>query len=130
MVFAHGFGCDQTMWRHVAPAFEADHTTVTFDYLGMGRADARAYDPRPYSTLGGYAEAVLEICEALDLRDVALVGHSVSATIAARRPRGPPRARCTKASRRTSPRSGSASNRCGGRPSAAARAGISRRSNG
>jgi sigma-B regulation protein RsbQ len=82
MLFAHGFGCDQTMWRHVAPAFAADHTTVTFDYLGMGRADARAYDPRRYSTLGGYAEAVLEICEALDLRDVTLVGHSVSATIA------------------------------------------------
>ncbi len=82
IVFAHGFGCDQTMWRHVAPAFAADHTTVTFDYLGMGRSDRRAYDPRRYSSLGGYADAVLEICDALDLHDVTLVGHSVSATIA------------------------------------------------
>ncbi len=82
MVFAHGFGCDQTMWRHVAPAFATDHTTVTFDYLGMGRSDRRAYDRARYASLDGYAAAVLDVCDALGLRDVTLVGHSVSATVA------------------------------------------------
>jgi sigma-B regulation protein RsbQ len=82
LVFAHGFGCDQTMWRNVAPAFERDFTTVTFDYVGMGRSDRRAYDQRRYSTLDGYAQAILDVCHALDLTEVTLVGHSVSASLA------------------------------------------------
>jgi sigma-B regulation protein RsbQ len=82
MVFAHGFGCDQTLWRFVAPAFEADYRVITFDYVGAGRSDRAAYDPERYASLDGYAADILEICRALDLRDVVLVGHSVSATIA------------------------------------------------
>lgn len=82
MLFAHGFGCDQTLWRFVAPAFEADHRVITFDYVGAGRSDRSAYDPARYASLEGYADDVLEICRALDLRDVILVGHSVSATVA------------------------------------------------
>src|SRR5215210_1459971 len=77
MVFVHGFGCDQTLWRYVAPAFEDEYRVVTFDYVGAGRSDRSAYDPQRYSTLDGYAEDVLDICRALDLRDVVLVGHSV-----------------------------------------------------
>ncbi len=82
MLFAHGFGCDQTLWRFVAPAFESDHRVITFDYVGAGRSDRSAYDPERYSTLNGYAEDILEICRALDLHDVILVGHSVSAVMA------------------------------------------------
>lgn len=82
IVFVHGFGCDQTLWRFVAPAFEDEHRVVTFDYVGAGRSDRAAYDPERYSTLDGYAADVLEICRALDLRDTVLVGHSVSATVA------------------------------------------------
>lgn len=82
IVFVHGFGCDQTLWRFVAPAFEDEHRVVTFDYVGAGRSDRTAYDPERYSTLDGYAADVLEICRALDLQDVVLVGHSVSATVA------------------------------------------------
>jgi sigma-B regulation protein RsbQ len=82
MVFAHGFGCDQTLWRFVAPAFEADHRVVTFDYIGAGASERAAYDPARYASLDAYAEDILAICRALDLRDVILVGHSVSATIA------------------------------------------------
>lgn len=82
MVFAHGFGCDQTLWRFVAPAFEADHRVVTFDYLGAGASDRAAYDPERYASLDGYAADILDICRSLDLRDVILVGHSVSASIA------------------------------------------------
>jgi sigma-B regulation protein RsbQ len=82
MVFAHGFGCDQTLWRFVAPAFEAEHRVITFDYVGAGASDRSAYDPDRYSTLDGYARDILEICRALELDDVILVGHSVSATIA------------------------------------------------
>jgi len=82
MVFAHGFGCDQTLWRFVAPAFEADHRVITFDYVGAGRSDRSAYDPERYSTLDGYARDILEICRALDLRDVMVVAHSVSAVMA------------------------------------------------
>ena len=82
MVFAHGFGCDQTLWRFVAPAFEPDHRVITFDYVGAGRSDRDAYDPARYASLDGYADDILRICAALDLRDVVLVGHSVSAVIA------------------------------------------------
>lgn len=82
MLFAHGFGCDQTLWRFVAPAFETDHRVITFDYVGAGRSDRSAYDRERYASLDGYAADILDICRALALEDVVLVGHSVSATIA------------------------------------------------
>lgn len=81
LVFAHGFGCDQHMWRHVAPRFEDAFRVVLFDHVGAGGADAGAYDPDRYATLGAYAEDVLDICRELDLHDVVFVGHSVSAMI-------------------------------------------------
>ena len=81
MVFAHGFGCDQNMWRFVAPAFEATYRVVLFDHVGAGGSDLAAYDRARYDTLHGYAEDVLEICRALDLQRVVFVGHSVSAMI-------------------------------------------------
>jgi sigma-B regulation protein RsbQ len=81
MMFAHGFGCDQNMWRLVAPAFAGSHRIVLFDHVGAGRSDATAYDPAKYSTLNGYADDVEEICAELDLEDVVFVGHSVSAMI-------------------------------------------------
>ena len=80
MLFAHGFGCDQNMWRLVAPRFEDRYRVVTFDYVGSGGARA-PYDPERYSTLAGYAEDVLRICRELDLTEVVFVGHSVSAMI-------------------------------------------------
>lgn len=83
MVFAHGFGCDQHMWRLVTPAFEADHRVVLFDYVGAGGSDIAAYDPVRYSTLDGYAQDVLDVCAALDLSNITFVGHSVSSTIGA-----------------------------------------------
>ena len=81
MLFAHGFGCDQRMWRLVTPAFEPDYRIVLFDHVGAGASDARAYDRARYGRLEGYAEDVLEICRALQLEDVIFVGHSVSAMI-------------------------------------------------
>ena len=81
MLFAHGFGCDQQMWRHVAPAFEPDHRVILFDHVGAGQSDLSAWDPERYATLDGYTEDVLEICAALDLEDAIFVGHSVSAMI-------------------------------------------------
>lgn len=81
MVFAHGFGCDQHMWRYVAPEFEDDFRVVLFDHVGAGGSDLAAYDPGKYSSLGGYATDVLEILRALDLRDVVFVGHSVASMI-------------------------------------------------
>ncbi len=81
MVFSHGFGCDQEMWRFVAPAFEEEYRIVLFDHVGAGRSDLSAYDPERYGSLDGYAEDVVEICRALDLEDVIFVGHSVSAMI-------------------------------------------------
>jgi sigma-B regulation protein RsbQ len=83
MVFAHGFGCDQNMWRFVAPAFADDFRIVLFDFVGAGRSDPAAYDPERHGTLDGYAEDLLEIIRHLDLRDVVLVGHSVAAMIGA-----------------------------------------------
>ncbi len=81
MMLAHGFGCDQNMWRYTVPAFAADYQIVLFDYVGSGRSDLRAYNADRYSNLNGYAQDILDICEALDLRDVIFVGHSVSAMI-------------------------------------------------
>jgi sigma-B regulation protein RsbQ len=81
MIFAHGFGCDQNMWRYVAPAFEADHRVVLFDHVGAGGSDLAAYDPERYGSLRGYADDVVEICRALDVVDAIFVGHSVSAMI-------------------------------------------------
>ena len=81
MLFAHGFGCDQNMWRFVAPAFADDYRIVLFDYVGSGKSDLSAYDPKRYSSLEGYAEDVLDVCHALELRDVIFVGHSVSSVI-------------------------------------------------
>ena len=79
ILFAHGFGCDQNMWRHVAPHFERDHKVVLFDLAGAGAADPSAYDPDKYSCLDGYADDILAICRELQLSDVIFVGHSVSA---------------------------------------------------
>jgi sigma-B regulation protein RsbQ len=81
LLFAHGFGCDQNMWRYVWPRFADDYRVVLFDHVGAGGSDLSAYDPGRYSSLRGYAEDVLEICRELDLSDVVLVGHSVSAMI-------------------------------------------------
>ena len=81
MILAHGFGCDQNMWRFVAPAFEADHRVILFDYVGAGGSDLSAYDPLRYGDLGGYAQDVLEICDALEVSDAVFVGHSVSSMV-------------------------------------------------
>ena len=81
MVFAHGYGCDQHMWRHVAPRFEDRFRVVLYDHVGAGASDLAAYDPKRYGSLAGYAEDLLEICRELDLRDVIFVGHSVSSMI-------------------------------------------------
>jgi sigma-B regulation protein RsbQ len=83
MLFAHGFGCDQNMWRYVAPRFEADFRVVLFDHVGAGGSDLSEYDPERYSSLSGYAADVLDICRELELDDVVFVGHSVSAMIGA-----------------------------------------------
>lgn len=82
MLFAHGFGCDQDMWRRVLPAFVKDYRVVLFDHVGAGRSDLAAYDRDKYASLDGYAQDILEICAEMDLRDVVLVGHSVSAMMA------------------------------------------------
>jgi sigma-B regulation protein RsbQ len=81
MLFAHGFGCDQNMWRFVAPAFEAEFKTVLFDHVGAGGSDLSAYSPVKYSTLAGYADDVIELGRELGLHGAVFVGHSVSAMI-------------------------------------------------
>jgi sigma-B regulation protein RsbQ len=81
VLFAHGFGCSQEMWRSVAPQFEADHLVVVFDHVGAGESDLSAYDTGKYDSLDGYANDVLEIVDQLDLHDVVYVGHSVSSMI-------------------------------------------------
>ena len=81
MIFAHGFGCDQNMWRFVQPAFETSYRTILFDHVGAGGSDLRAFDPEKYATLSGYADDLIEIARELDLQGAVLVGHSVSAMI-------------------------------------------------
>jgi sigma-B regulation protein RsbQ len=81
MMFAHGFGCDQNMWRYVAPAFEDEFRTVLFDHVGAGGSDLSAYDAVKYAKLDGYADDVVEIGRELGLSKAVFVGHSVSAMI-------------------------------------------------
>ncbi|MCW2696418.1 MAG: alpha/beta hydrolase fold protein [Modestobacter sp.] len=81
IVFAHGYGCDQNMWRFMTPDFEVDHRVFTYDHVGFGRSDLSAYDPVKYNSLRGYAADLVEILDELDLTDVVFVGHSVSAMI-------------------------------------------------
>ena len=81
IMFAHGYGCDQAMWRYMTPAFERDFRLVTFDHVGFGGSDRSAWDADHYGTLAAYANDVNEIIAELDLRDVIFVGHSVAAMI-------------------------------------------------
>jgi sigma-B regulation protein RsbQ len=81
MMFAHGFGCDQNMWRFITPAFEKEYRIILFDYVGAGKSDIGSYNSERYSSLQGYAQDVLDICAELKLNDVVFVGHSVSSMI-------------------------------------------------
>ncbi|GLY01466.1 hydrolase [Actinoplanes sp. NBRC 101535] len=81
MLFAHGYGCDQNMWRLVTPAFEKSHRIVLFDHVGSGKSDLSAYEDSRYADLSGYADDILQIIHEHDLHDVVFVGHSVSAMI-------------------------------------------------
>ncbi|MDG5485374.1 alpha/beta fold hydrolase [Mycolicibacterium gadium] len=83
ILFAHGFGCDQTLWRHVVDELRSDFRLVLIDLVGSGSSDRSAWDANKYSSLAGYAADILEILDELDLREVVFVGHSVSAMIGA-----------------------------------------------
>ena len=83
ILFVHGFGCNSSMWRYVAPSFAADYRVITFDLVGSGNSDTSAFDLTRYSTLQGYAQDILEVAEALELEGAILVGHSVSAMLGA-----------------------------------------------
>lgn len=81
VLFAHGFGCSQQMWRFITPAFEEDYRVISFDYVGSGASQLSAYNAERYNNLNGYAQDVLDICLELDLHDIIFVGHSVSCMI-------------------------------------------------
>lgn len=81
LLLAHGFGCDQNMWRFMLPALTPYYKVVLFDYVGSGHSDISHYDQSRYSSLEGYAQDILDICKALDLQDAIFVGHSVSSII-------------------------------------------------
>ncbi len=81
IMFAHGFGCDQNMWRYVSPAFEKDHQVVLFDHVGAGGSELAAYSVDKYKDLEGYSYDIIEMADELQLSDIIFVGHSVSAMI-------------------------------------------------
>lgn len=81
LVFAHGFGCDQTMWRFMTPLFEGRFRIVRFDLTGSGKSDLSSYDPAKYASLDGYANDLVEIVDEFGEGPVIFVGHSVSAMI-------------------------------------------------
>jgi len=81
LLFAHGFGCDQTMWRYITPEFEDDYKIVVFDYVGSGKSDLAFYDIERYSSFNGYAQDIIDVCNALSLTNVVLIAHSVSCMI-------------------------------------------------
>ncbi|MDQ4140296.1 MAG: alpha/beta hydrolase [Bacteroidota bacterium] len=81
MLFAHGYGCDQNMWRYITPAFAEDYKIILFDHVGFGKSDISGYSDSRYNSLQAYADDILEIAEVLHLKDIVFVGHSVSAMI-------------------------------------------------
>ena len=81
IIFAHGFGCSQAVWRHITPAFVDDYKVIVFDAVGAGGSDLSAYDRSKYDSLNGYADDLIDILEELDLHDVVVVGHSVAAMV-------------------------------------------------
>ena len=82
LLYAHGFGCNQNMWDRVTPAFDLSHKQVLFDYVGSGKSNIAAFDTTKYASLSGYVQDLLDVCDALDLRDgVTFVGHSVSCSV-------------------------------------------------
>lgn len=83
LVFGHGLGCDQRIWRRVLPAFLPTHRVIAFDHVGAGDSDRSQYDSGRHGTLAGYASDLLEICAELELRDFTFIGHSVSCMIGA-----------------------------------------------
>jgi sigma-B regulation protein RsbQ len=83
IIFAHGFGCDQNMWRFIVPHFENNFQIVLYDHVGSGQSDSTAYNSEKYKSLHGYADDLLEIYETLNLEKAIFVGHSVSAMIGA-----------------------------------------------
>lgn len=82
LMFGHGFGCDQNTWRAIVPAFQDDYKIVLFDYVGAGNSDLTAYAKDRYSSLDGYAQDIIDICEELQLTNIIFIGHSVSCMIA------------------------------------------------
>lgn len=81
LLFSHGLACDQNVWHLIKPAFDDDYRIILFDFVGSGQSDLKSYNKEKYSSLEGYAEDVLNICEELQLQDVIFVGHSVSSII-------------------------------------------------
>jgi sigma-B regulation protein RsbQ len=81
IIFSHGYGCNQNMWRLITPAFENDYQIVLLDLVGSGNSDTSAYDKIKYSSLEGYADDLVEVCQKLDLSQSIFVGHSVSSMI-------------------------------------------------
>ena len=81
IVFLHGLGGDQTMWRLLTPAFEARHQLVLLDLVGAGRSDLNAYGHATHGSLHGHATDLLEVMRTLALHDAVFVGHSVGAMI-------------------------------------------------
>lgn len=81
IILAHGFGCNQNMWRFMLPFLEKTHKILLFDYVGSGNSDFSAYEKNRYQQLEGYALDIIEICDTLELKDAIFVGHSVSSTI-------------------------------------------------
>jgi len=81
MLFAHGYGCDQNMFRFIYPYFEKDYKIILFDYIGSGKSDLSEYSNEKYNSLDNYADDIITICNHLKLKDIIFVGHSVSAMI-------------------------------------------------
>ncbi len=83
LVFAHGFGCDQNAWKYITGSFAQNYKLVLFDFVGAGKSDLTSYNPKKYSSLDGYVNDVIEICDDLHLKSVVFIGHSVSCMIGA-----------------------------------------------
>lgn len=78
---AHGFGCEQSMWKYITPMFMDRYKIIVFDYVGAGLSDLSAYNSEKYGELDGYKQDILDVIDELHLQEVILIGHSISSMI-------------------------------------------------
>lgn len=81
MIFVHGFGTDQSVWKDVATPFLGDYKVYLMDNVGSANTAPDDFVQHRYLNLERYAQDLVEVLEALEVKGAIAVGHSVGGII-------------------------------------------------